>query len=215
MNPRQAWRTTVALSVFSFLTLFHAYRVTGMSFWIPMAMTSGACAVLGLLLSPESRRRIREDLRSGMTGKVLLGLLSAAILYLVFWIGNGAVRFLLPVTGEGIDRVYTVADGTPRIVIFAWIALVIGPAEEILWRGVIQAASARNWSRWTGFGLAALLYAAVHVTSGNPMLVVAAAVCGIFWGLLYLWKQSIVLNTVSHVVWDLSVFLWFPFATSG
>jgi membrane protease YdiL (CAAX protease family) len=214
MSPRRAWAATAALSVFSFLALFHTHRVTGMSFWLPMAATSGGCALIGLFLFPESRRHIREDQCSALAGKLFWGILSAALLYLVFWIGNRGIRFLLPVAGEGVDRVSPVAGGAPRFVILAWIALVIGPAEEILWRGVLQEAGARVWGRWVGLALAGFLYAAVHVTSGNPVLVLAAAVCGTFWGLLYLWKRSMVLNIVSHVVWDLSVFLWFPF-TAG
>lgn len=211
MSPRRAWLALAALASAAFLGLFHAHRVTGMSFWLPMAATSGVCAGAGLWLFPEARRRIREDFRSARAGKIGLGFLSAALLYLVFWLGNLGLRWLLPGAGEGIDRVYTVAGGTPRLIILAWIACVIGPAEELLWRGVLQEEAGRFRGRWTAFAGAALLYAGVHVTSGNPVLVLAAAVCGVFWGLLYLWKRSMVLNIVSHVVWDLSVFLWIPF----
>jgi len=42
--------------------------------------------------------------------------------------------------------------------------------------------------------------------------VLAAAVCGAFWALTY-WKfRSITLNIISHVAWDLAVFLLFPFS---
>jgi membrane protease YdiL (CAAX protease family) len=49
------------------------------------------------------------------------------------------------------------------------------------------------------------------VASGNPMIILAAAVCGIFWGGLYLRFRSPVLNAVSHTVWDLLVFVILPF----
>lgn len=212
MSPRRALAIIAGLSAVLFLALFHAHRVTGMSFWLPMAATSGGCALVGLFLASESRRTMRDDVRSGLGGKILLGILSAALLYCIFRIGNTGLRFLLPGAGEGVDRVYDVAGSTPRWVILAWIALVIGPAEEILWRGVIQETASRSWGRWTGAAFAACLYAVVHATSGNPVLVMAAAVCGGFWGLLYLWKRSISLNIVSHVLWDLAVFLWFPFS---
>ncbi len=56
-----------------------------------------------------------------------------------------------------------------------------------------------------------MLYTAVHLASGNIMLVLAAAVCGVFWGWLYLRYRSPVLNIVSHTLWDLAVFVVFPF----
>ena len=62
-----------------------------------------------------------------------------------------------------------------------------------------------------GFALTALLYTAVHLSSGNIMLVLAAAVCGVFWGWLYLRFRSPILNIVSHTLWDLAVFVVFPF----
>jgi hypothetical protein len=43
------------------------------------------------------------------------------------------------------------------------------------------------------------------------MLVLAAAVCGLFWGVLYLRTGSILLVAVSHTLWDIAVFVLFPF----
>jgi hypothetical protein len=43
------------------------------------------------------------------------------------------------------------------------------------------------------------------------MLILAAAVCGVFWGWLYLRFRSPLLNVVSHAVWDLLVFVILPF----
>jgi hypothetical protein len=42
------------------------------------------------------------------------------------------------------------------------------------------------------------------------MLVFAAAVCGVFWGLLYTAWQSPVLNAVSHTAWALMIFIIRP-----
>ena len=43
------------------------------------------------------------------------------------------------------------------------------------------------------------------------MLVLAAAVCGLFWGYLYMRTGSALLVVVSHTVWDIAVFLIVPF----
>jgi len=42
--------------------------------------------------------------------------------------------------------------------------------------------------------------------------VLAAALCGVFWGYLYLRLRSVWLNVISHLVWDLAVFMFFPFS---
>ena len=49
-----------------------------------------------------------------------------------------------------------------------------------------------------------------YLASGNIMLLLAAGVCGLFWGFLYLRTGSILLNVISHTVWDVAIFLIFP-----
>jgi hypothetical protein len=43
------------------------------------------------------------------------------------------------------------------------------------------------------------------------MLIVAALVAGLFWGWMYMRYNSMVMNIVSHTVWDIAVFLILPF----
>jgi membrane protease YdiL (CAAX protease family) len=42
------------------------------------------------------------------------------------------------------------------------------------------------------------------------MLVLAAGVCGVFWGLLYSAFKSIAVNAVSHALWALTIFILRP-----
>ena len=143
--------------------------------------------------------------------KTALGLVSAAALYGVFWGGNLLSRaWFGEWAGQGIDSVYGLKSGASLTRIVLLIALLIGPTEEVFWRGLLQRQFAARWGRWGAFLLATALYAGVHISSGNPMLVLAAVVCGVFWGLLYLWRGSVLLNVVSHTAWDLAVFVLFP-----
>ena len=61
-----------------------------------------------------------------------------------------------------------------------------------------------------GWLFAALIYAAVHIWSFNFMLVMAALVCGIFWGLMYRYNKNLVPLVISHAVWDVAVFIVLP-----
>ena len=59
--------------------------------------------------------------------------------------------------------------------IAARLAFVIGPAEELFWRGIVQEALMRRFGRWPGAALAAMAYGGVHAgdratsrSSGRP-----------------------------------------------
>ena len=61
-----------------------------------------------------------------------------------------------------------------------------------------------------GFGRT-LAYTLVHVPSLNPMLILAAMVCGIAWGGLYrLFPKQLPAILVSHALWDAAAFVWWP-----
>jgi len=87
---------------------------------------------------------------------------------------------------------------------------IIGPGEELFWRGFLQRRFQIEKGPFQGFLLATLLYTGVHIGSGNVMLVLAAGICGLFWGFLYLRTGSLLLNVVSHTAWDMAIFLFFP-----
>jgi membrane protease YdiL (CAAX protease family) len=44
------------------------------------------------------------------------------------------------------------------------------------------------------------------------MLILAALIAGLFWGFMYYRYRSLLANVVSHTVWDVAVFLVFPFS---
>ena len=61
-----------------------------------------------------------------------------------------------------------------------------------------------------GFLVATLVYAGVHIFSGNLILILAALVAGAFWGLLYLWQRDLFLQIVSHSLWSAVIFAVAP-----
>ena len=174
-------------------------------------------AVIALVASAFAADRgyaalLREDVRTRPFRKIALGALSAAALYGVFYFGNALVLRILPEGEKGIGAVYGLKFGIPPMRVGLLLLLVIGPGEELFWRGYLQ----RTWQNKLGgpsaLPLAVAVYTAVHIASGNPVLVLAAAVCGLFWGVLYQRSGSVLLVAVSHALWDLAVFLLFPFA---
>jgi len=200
-----------ALAAVLFIALFRFRRLGPLDFWAWLAMNIALAVALGFAVDRGYGRRLGEDLRSGLSRKIGIGVVSAMALYAVFAAGRAAALGLFPFATEGIERVYALRSGVPLFRVVLLISLVIGPGEELFWRGFFQENAGAGPGRAAGFVLTSLLYTSVHLASGNIMLILAAAVCGVFWGWLYLRFRSPLLNAVSHTVWDLLVFVVFPF----
>jgi uncharacterized protein len=200
-----------ALAAVLFVALFRFRRLGPLDFWAWLASNIVIVVALGFAVDRGYGRRLKEDLRAGLLRKVGIGVVSAMALYAVFAAGRAAAVGLFPFATEGIERVYALRSGVPLFRVVLLISLVIGPGEELFWRGFFQENAGAAAGRPTGFILASLLYTSVHLASGNIMLILAAAVCGVFWGWLYLLFRSPFLNIISHTVWDLLVFVVFPF----
>lgn len=179
---------------------------TPLNFWYLMALGTGGLALLGTAVAPDA---MRERLRF-RPSDIVVGIASAAILYAVFFVGREVTTRLLPFATDQIGAVYDnkalLAPGRIGLLI----GLVIGPGEELFWRGFLQRELEARVGGWRGYALATLLYAAVHVFTGNAMLVVAALTAGILWGGMYLRFGRLGPGIVSHVAWDLTVFLLVP-----
>lgn len=199
------------LAAVLFIALFRLRHLGPLDFWTWMTLNILIVVAAGFFVDRGYAARLRLDLRAGLFRKVALGIASAALLYALFAAGRVVALRIFPFAGAGIAHVYALKEAVPLVRIGLLIGFVIGPGEEIFWRGFFQEWTGVTTSRSFGFALTALLYTAVHLASGNPMLVLAAAVCGVFWGWLYFRFRSPILNVISHTVWDLLVFVAFPF----
>ncbi len=201
----------VALALLMFLPLF-VYREAGpLDFWWWM---SGNLIVLISLAAITDRlfiTEISQDVKKKTGSKLLFGLLSAVLLYFVFYAGNFLVRELFDFAGRDISKVYDFKGDAHKWRIGLLMLLVIGPGEELLWRAYIQGNFMRKYGRLSGYLLGVFIYTAIHVATGNLILIVAALTGGLFWGWMYMRYRSVTMNMVSHIIWDIGVFLIFPF----
>jgi uncharacterized protein len=173
-------------------------------FWQRMTLTGLGLGSLALLTSAPARR-------AGIRWwHIPLGLLSAAVLYVTFQVGDRFARRFVPTGDREIREIYALRTLGPKEEIAARLATIVGPAEELFWRGMIQEALMRRYGRWTGAALATMAYGGVHVTSGNFTLLGAAGVAGAHWSALYAVGVSLGALIVSHVAWDIWIFLVQP-----
>ena len=197
------------LAVFLFVPLFALRRIGGFDFWWWMSLNLVVLVSFGLFSDKSYPGMILKDLKKGVLKKIGLGILSAGFLYAVFFVGNTVSRIIFPFAGVEISQVYSFKQEASALRIMLFMIVLIGPGEELFWRGYLQRHWEKRFGRYWGFIFAAVLYALVHAVSGNIMLVLAAGVCGLFWGFLYLRYKSIILVCVSHTLWDLMIFVFF------
>ena len=191
----------LVLAQAAFAATFRGPRV---EFWDRMTMT-------GLLLGGYALAA-RPTLRRTRIGgrEIALGLASAAALYATFQIGDRFARRYVPSGARDIKAIYDLRELRPRGEIAARLATIVGPAEELFWRGYVQAGLAAAFGRWPGAALATLAYGGVHLVTGNFTLFGAAGVAGAHWGLLYAAGVPLGALVVSHATWDIWIFLLQP-----
>jgi membrane protease YdiL (CAAX protease family) len=172
---------------------FHGARAR---FWERMTLTGLVLGSMALANDAELRRlRFRER-------DVALGLLSAAGLYAIFQVGDRVARTVMPKGSQEIGDIYALRSLRPKPEIATRLATIIGPAEELFWRGFVQ--------RRIGAPGAAMSYGGAHLVTGNATLIGAATVAGIYWGLLRAIGMSMPALITSHVAWDIWIFLLAP-----
>ncbi len=141
---------------------------------------------------------------------ITYGVISGIILFGVFWIGHSVIEMLnLPFAKE-ISKLYG-RFSPSQLWHYIVLILIIIPGEEIFWRGFVQKRVLKYLNAPVGIILSTILYASVHFYSSHWILVLAALIAGLFWGFLYAWKRSMPLVIVSHLIFDLFLFVIFPF----
>ncbi len=175
---------------------------SGGNFWVKIGLS-----VIGVSLYSLFWERPKIPLH---LSSFLLGLLSAAVLYLIFYLGHRLAPYILAGAKTQVGGIYSLGSGTSRVPIFLLLFFITGPGEEIFWRGFLQAHLMEKWGNSAGYLATTGIYAGVHVFSWNPMLILAALVAGAFWGLLYLWKRDLLVQITSHSFWSAVIFAVAP-----
>lgn len=142
---------------------------------------------------------------------IAAGAAGAAVLWGVFWTGDKLSQLIFNFARPEVNAIYSFKGSISPWLLSALLLLIIGPAEEIFWRGFVQQKMSEKWGPTAGFVAATAVYALVHAGSCNFMLVMAALVAGGFWGLIYrFFPKRLGALVVSHALWDAAVFVWFP-----
>ena len=203
------WLTILSAVVFPLV--FSGWGPAIIDFWSLFSAVLLIFLLVALWLDPGLSQLIAGDVFTLGWRKVVLGLVSAVFLYALFYAGYLLLPKLLIGSSGQVASIYALKSGQSQWRLGIFLALIIAPGEELWWRGFLQHHWSRRLGSWPGYWLVAGLYAAVHLTSRNPVLVLAALVCGLVWGYQYLKFKSVLANIISHIGFDLAVFLFLPF----
>lgn len=197
---------SLLLALLLWTLMFSPWTAPRFDFWTAMSGSAAILVGLATLFTTPWWCKIHLTCED-----VILGLVIAAALWGLFWVGEKAASWLFDFAREQVDSIYGMKENTSPWLLSLLLILLIGPAEEIFWRGYVQDRMSAKWGPSRGFLLATAAYTLVHVPSGNLMLIMASCVCGLVWGSLYrLMPQRFAAILISHAVWDAAVFVWFP-----
>ena len=159
--------------------MFSPWTAPHVNFWVMMTFSGLTLTTYSTWASPGWWKDIRLDLSN-----ILLGVVLAAVLWGVFWIGDKLSSLMFDFARPQVDLIYGMKEGENPWVLTALMLFIIGPAEEIFWRGYLQKSFSKKWNPNMGFVVTTLMYSLVHVSKFNFMLIMAAAVAGFVWVIL-------------------------------
>lgn len=207
--------STLIVTILWFV-MFSPWTAPYLNFWVAMSVSGLILMTISFFIGGTKINRNEFTFSN-----ILIGVVTAAALWGVFWLGNYlSTRWFGFAQGQ-INSIYDMKNGNDVLIVGALLLFVIGPAEEIFWRGYFQKSitdifekslkiKSETWRWLAPVLITAFVYAIVHVFSFNFMLIMAALVCGLFWGFMYRFTKSIVPLIVCHALWDVSVFIIFP-----
>jgi len=197
----------IAVAIGLWFIMFSPWTAPHLNFWLSMLFSACVLLAMSFYLGKDWKEQFSVNFHA-----VWIGVFSAVLLWGIFYIGNFFSNLLFDFARPQVHNIYGLRDGSSHKLIALELLFIIGPAETVFWQGFIQRRMMGAMGAWKGFIITTLIYALAHVWSFNFMLLMAALVCGAFWGFMYmkLKPRNLVPLLISHAVWDVMVFVLFP-----
>ena len=201
MAGRHGLAISVAIVIASMLLLFTVPN----SYFVVATFISTSC-MIGAAYSQKALGRRPPILRSAV-----LGLTSAALLYGIFYLGAWLVSAYHPfgITSASETSIYSLISSSSNPVYLQVAVLLFDSAGyESFFRGVLQRRLRPRFGVMAAPAVA-VLDAAIHFATFNPLWVAATLVTDLIWGITYHYggTQS---SFTSHLLWDLAIFILRP-----
>ena len=190
--------------------MFSPWTKGCVNFWYSMTAAAFILICISWRSTLTSQKKLTDQYSPLKT--MMLGVVIAVVMWGVFFIGDKLSQLLFDFARPEVNNIYAMKGDISLTYIALALLLLIGPAEEIFWRGYIQEKLQSRLGDNVGFIVATLIYTLIHIWSFNFMLIMAALVCGVVWGFIYrLDKRTLPALILSHALWDCAAFAVFPF----
>jgi len=147
-----------------------------------------------------------------VTRGVLIGLVSAVLLYLIFYGGAWVVATFHPlgVNSASETSIYSlISSPTNPVYLQVMVLLFDAAGYESLFRGVLQKRIHPRLGVMSAPAVA-LFDALLHIATLNVLWVGATFITDLIWGLTYHYGKGTQASFTSHFVWDLAIFILKP-----
>ncbi|MDA4127103.1 MAG: CPBP family glutamic-type intramembrane protease [Thaumarchaeota archaeon] len=188
----------LAVVVSSMLVLFSIPS----GYFVAATFVSTSCMIAASVLIWHPRTRLKLKIVA-----VGAGLVSACLLYLVFFAGALALKALIPgysAVSEG--SIYSlIASPSNPLPLQVGVLLFDAVGYESFFRGVLQ----KHLQPKMGVAAAptiALFDAMIHLATFNLIWVATTFVADLVWGLTYYFGRGFQASFTSHFIWDLAIF---------
>ena len=171
------------------------------------ALAVVACA-LGWLLPIPPWRQIHWDL-AGLGWGIAACIPLLAVMLVLRGLRSGPLGRLNRVVDQFVVPLFakcTVLD-------FALISLVGGLGEELLFRGLIQAALTNWLDMGAGIVIASLLFGLAHIIT--PTYAVLAALIGVYLGWVWIAADNLLAPIVAHALYDFAALVYLTRSARG
>ena len=200
MAGRYGLAISVAIVIASMLLLFTVPN----SYFVEATFVSTSC-MIGAAYAQKALGRRPPIIRS-----VVLGLISAALLYGIFYVGAWLVSAYHPfgITSASETSIYSLISSSNSVYVQMAVLLFDSAGYESFFRGVLQRRLRPRFGVMAAPAVA-VLDAAIHVATLNPLWVAATLVTDLLWGVTYHYggTQS---SFTSHLLWDIAIFILRP-----
>lgn len=172
-----------------------------------LAASTAILAALSLILFRKKIVWVRG--RSKLT-VLAFGAAVSIVLYAIFAAGGSVATYLG--LGSYVSSVYASIYGSSGAGVSTIVLLaLIGVFEEIYWRGGLQGYAESNSARFAKAPWIAstAYYTLVHISTLNPILVVAALFVGLVTSLVA-YKAGILASMMTHILWIEAIVIFFP-----
>lgn len=180
------------------------------NFWYEMLVSASFLAATSIFINHLAGPEINYRLYYFNFLYIIAGIVSAAVLYLIFYAGNYVSVLIFDFAKTQVTGIYGNKSLLDPAAIGLFLFFIIGPAEEIFWRGFVQDTLSQKFGDNTGWIIASVIYGGVHIFALNFMLFMAALICGLFWGYVFKKYKSLWPGIISHALWDLTIFILLP-----